>query len=167
MSILEYILLFIIFSIIGYLYEVTLHYITQHKFIHSGILTGPYCFIYGLGIIFITIFSNSPLSAFCSGVITCFVLELVIGYILDYLHLPRWNYSHFPYNIRGLTCLYSLEVFGILSVIYYKFFKDFFISLLINLPLGEEIFLTIIICIVLSSDIAYTFFASKENRKVN
>ncbi|MBR3841632.1 MAG: putative ABC transporter permease [Erysipelotrichales bacterium] len=158
MSILEYLLLFFTFSIIGYIYEVILHYFTKHKFIHSGILSGPYCFIYGLGIIFITIFSNSPMSAFNAGVVTCFILELTIGYILDYLHLPRWNYAHFPYNIKGLTCLYSLEVFGILSVVYYNLFKEPIVSLLILLPKGLEIYLLIIICIVISSDIAYTYF---------
>ena len=158
MSILDYLLLFFMFSVIGYVYEVILHYIIKHKFIHSGILNGPYCFIYGLGSIFITSFSNSPMSAFYSGVLTCFILELTIGYILDYLHLPRWNYSHFPYNIKGLTCLYSLEVFGILSVIYHNLFQQNLTNLLIHLPVGLKLYLIIIMCIVVSSDIAYTYF---------
>ena len=51
-----------------------------------------------------------------------------------------------------------LEVFGILSVIYHNLFQQNLTNVLIHLPVGLKLYLIIIMCIVVSSDIAYTYF---------
>ena len=53
MEVLNYIidlfLLFLIYSIIGWMIEVTFVSISSKKFINRGFLIGPYCPIYGCG----------------------------------------------------------------------------------------------------------------------
>ena len=49
-----YFLLFMIYSIAGWILEVTCKYIDYKRFINRGFLIGPYCPIYGYGAILIT-----------------------------------------------------------------------------------------------------------------
>lgn len=49
-----FILLFMVFSVAGWIMEVTLKYIQFHRFINRGFLIGPYCPIYGAGAVLVT-----------------------------------------------------------------------------------------------------------------
>lgn len=163
MTILDILLIIFVFSCIGYVYEVILHYITTHKFIHSGILQGPYCFIYGFGAAILTVFNISPISMFFVGMVNCFLLELIVSYMVDALHLKRWDYSHFPYTLQGRTCLYSVVFFGFVSVLYSALLKQPILNLLSLIPPGLKLFLIIIIDIILVFDIAYTYLRTTKH----
>ena len=55
------VVLFFVFSFLGWVMEVTLKYIQYHRFINRGFLIGPWCPIYGFGAVLITlgvIFAN-------------------------------------------------------------------------------------------------------------
>lgn len=54
-SIATYFLYFIILSICGWLMEVTLQLVQKHTLADRGFLIGPYCPIYGVGAILITL----------------------------------------------------------------------------------------------------------------
>ena len=54
LGIMYYFLLFMIYSIAGWILEVTCKYIDYKRFINRGFLIGPYCPIYGYGAILIT-----------------------------------------------------------------------------------------------------------------
>ena len=54
LSITYYFLIFMIYSIAGWILEVTCKYIDYKRFIDRGFLIGPYCPIYGYGAILIT-----------------------------------------------------------------------------------------------------------------
>ena len=51
----QLIILFFIFSIVGWMIEVTLKYFQYHRFINRGFMIGPYCPIYGSGVVAITV----------------------------------------------------------------------------------------------------------------
>ena len=44
-----YIMLFFIYSFLGWLMEVGVFLVTKHKFVNRGFLIGPICPIYGYG----------------------------------------------------------------------------------------------------------------------
>ena len=48
-------ILFFVFSVIGWLMEVVLKWIQYGRFINRGFLIGPYCPIYGSGVVVITV----------------------------------------------------------------------------------------------------------------
>ena len=62
------ILLFFLYSFLGWVMEVTLKYIELKRFINRGFLIGPYCPIYGCGAVLITLllqkFVNDPITLF-------------------------------------------------------------------------------------------------------
>lgn len=44
-------MMFIIYAVAGWIMECTLGVIEKHKFVNRGFLIGPYCPIYGVGVV--------------------------------------------------------------------------------------------------------------------
>lgn len=125
----EYIILFFIFSILGWLMKTTLKYIQFHRFINRGFLIGPYCPIYGFGTVAITAIINHffPVIAmtwsgtFLMGAIVCGALEYFTSFILEKCFNARWwDYSTKPYNIHGRVWLGNIILFGLASMFIVK-----------------------------------------------
>ncbi len=112
------ILLFMICSVIGYIYEEILFLITKHKFVDRGYLYGPYLPIYGYGGVLVYLlfnkFKRNPLIIFLFSSLTCGGLELIVGFLLKTLQNKRlWNYKGHFLNIGGFVCLSSVIAFGV------------------------------------------------------
>ena len=67
-----YFIYFFVFSVVGYICEVTYVYICNKKLVNRGFLHGPYIPIYGNGAIFITLALGQ-----CKNVILVLIFELV------------------------------------------------------------------------------------------
>lgn len=141
-----YILLFFIYSILGWIMEVTRISIKQKKFVNRGFLTGPYCPIYGYGVLLITIllknYQSDYLVTFIFSIIICGLLEYLTSYFMEKIfHARWWDYSNRRFNINGRICLETLIPFGILGCIIIYFANPFFINTLEKLP---DVLLTIV-----------------------
>ena len=117
-----YFLLFMIYSILGWLMEVINAKFTIKKFVNRGFLIGPYCPIYGCGAILITIllskFKNNVIIFFIMSILLCGILEYLTSYLMEKIfHLRWWDYSHRKFNINGRVCIGTLLPFGILGTI--------------------------------------------------
>ena len=116
-----YFLLFIIYAIIGWCMEVICKLIQYKKFVDRGFLIGPYCPIYGVGALLITLFLNKytqdPVVLFVMAVVVCGVLEYLTSYFMEKIYHARWwDYSSKKFNINGRICLSNLIAFGILGM---------------------------------------------------
>ena len=64
----EYFIIFLIYSIMGWIYEVIGMIVVDHKFVNRGYLIGPYCPIYGCGALLMTFllkdYINNPVVLF-------------------------------------------------------------------------------------------------------
>ena len=115
-------LLFMLYSIMGWLLEVTCKLIEKHKFINRGFLIGPYCPIYGWGslIIILTLNSNKNdmIGLFLKAIVICSILEYMTSYIMEKLfHARWWDYSEKKFNLNGRICLETMIPFGVLACI--------------------------------------------------
>lgn len=138
-NIAKYFLLFMIYSIAGWIMEVTCKSIEAKKFINRGFMIGPYCPIYGWGAIAITIllhrYTDDWLVLFLMSIITCGVLEYATSYVMEKLfHARWWDYSRRKYNINGRVCLETLIPFGILGLIIMYITNPFILSHLTKVP---------------------------------
>ena len=118
----DYILIFFIFSFIGWLVEVLEGLINKRGFINRGFLVGPICPIYGIGSLLITFllkkYTNDPIALFIMAIVVCGVLEYFTSYIMEKLfHARWWDYSGYKYNINGRVCLNTIIPFGILGLL--------------------------------------------------
>jgi len=135
LSLTIYFLLFIIYSIAGWLLEVTCKYIDYKKFINRGFLIGPYCPIYGYGAVFITLalykYQEDPLVLFIMTVVSCGVLEYLTSWFMEKLFKARWwDYSSRKFNLNGRVCLGTLVPFGVFGIILTYITNPFLIGLL-------------------------------------
>lgn len=122
-SILSLGIMFFIFSIIGYMLEVSYFLVKTHQFINRGVLMGPWLPIYGSGCVLILLvfvhgkfkkYLNEPLVLFLLVMLLCGVLEYLTSFVLEVTTgLKYWDYANHFLNINGRVCLENLIMFGI------------------------------------------------------
>ena len=169
-----YILLFFIYSFMGWFMESVGGIFVVKKFINRGFLIGPYCPVYGLGVCLITLqlsqYTDSIFSLFLLVMLTCGILEYSTGYVMEKMFKARWwDYSDRKFNINGRICLETLVPFSILGTFFLFYTNPFFVSLFLKVPefvihiIAGALTLTIIIDILFSLKVMNEF--KNENYK--
>lgn len=175
-KILIYFLLFILYSFVGWSIE-TINFLVRNKrFVNRGFLIGPYCPIYGIGSVFMTLLltknQNDPFGLFVKAMVICALLEYFTSYIMEKLFKMRWwDYSKYKFNINGRICLETMIMFGIggLAIIYIA--NPILMSIIEYIPnsvlIGLDIFLITIFLIdnIVSFNIINSFKNSTLLRK--
>jgi uncharacterized membrane protein len=112
---------FIIYSIVGWIWEVIICSIPAKKFINRGFLNGPYCPIYGSGaLLVITLLGNidNLVLLFFAGSFLACLLEYITSWAMEKVfHAKWWDYSNYCLNINGRICLPGAVAFGTFSVL--------------------------------------------------
>lgn len=125
----EYLLYFMIYSVLGWCYEVFLEVVIYRwGFSDRGVLVGPYCIVYGFGAlillvslswlkekkIFIINRNIAPALVFIGIVIVTTVIELAASYIMEFIRGDwMWDYTRFSFNFQGRVALNPSIRFGI------------------------------------------------------
>lgn len=119
-----YILIFFIYAFAGWCLESIggIFNPKVKKFINRGFLIGPYCPVYGIGVVLVSIllkkYTNDIPALFFLSLLICGVLEYFTGYIMEKFFNARWwDYSSKKFNINGRVCLDTLLPFGIVAVL--------------------------------------------------
>lgn len=99
-----------IYAVIGWCTEVSYAALDTGKFVNRGFLNGPYCPIYGCGVLLVVVIltplKENLLILYFGSVILTSVIEFLTGYLLEKVfHNKWWDYSDKPYNIKGYICL--------------------------------------------------------------
>lgn len=110
--------IFIIYAFIGWCTEVSYAALDTGKFVNRGFLNGPYCPIYGCGVVIVvailTPLKESLLILFIGSFVLTTALEFVTGYILEKVfHNKWWDYSDKPFNVKGYICLKFSILWGL------------------------------------------------------
>ncbi|EKQ53842.1 MULTISPECIES: putative ABC transporter permease [unclassified Clostridium] len=147
---------FTLYSFGGWCLEVLYYFKNEHRFVNRGFLYGPFCPIYGFGVVFLVVFLDSYkdniFSLFFLAAFFTTVLEYITGFILEKTFKTKWwDYTDDPLNIHGRVCLpYSL-LWGIGEVIIIKIVHPIVSNFISDIPktLGEMfIFISIVYFII-------------------
>lgn len=125
-SVWSVILLFFAFSFMGWVWEVSLHLITDGVFVNRGVLHGPWLPIYGTGGVMILAvlnkFREKPLVEFLLTIVLCGCVEYFTSWFLEITHNGEkwWDYSGYFLNLNGRICAEGLLVFGLggMAIVY-------------------------------------------------
>ena len=106
----ELVWIFIIYAFIGWCTEVSYAALDRGIFVNRGFLNGPYCPIYGCGVVIVvavlTPLKDNLLILFIGSFLLTSILEYITGYLLEIVfHNQWWDYSDKPFNIHGYVCL--------------------------------------------------------------
>ncbi len=118
-------LIYVIAGIIGFIYETICVYINDGEFYKRGTTFGPWIPIYGFGcllIYFLTVrFRKKPWLVFLISALSCGMLELATGFVLDkFFHTRLWDYSLVILNwgnLNGYICVRSVITWGLFALI--------------------------------------------------
>lgn len=144
----QYIALFFIYSFAGWIMESVNISIRNKKATNRGFLIGPYCPIYGWGVVMITFllqkYHDDIPATFFLSILICGTLEYGTSYFMEKIFKARWwDYSARRFNINGRICLETLIPFGIAGTAITIWINPFFLKyinmvpqLVINIILG-------------------------------
>lgn len=154
------IIYFFIYSFAGWLWETAYCSYQERTFIYRGFLFGPYCPIYGFGVLLLlevlSPLKSDPFLLFVNSIIFMSTLEYATSYVLEKLfHQRWWDYSKEPYNLHGRIALKSSLFWGVmcLVVIYVAHpavtsFAHWIVSISVLIPTG--------VALVMLYDAVYT-----------
>ncbi len=166
----KYIILFFIYSVLGWITESIYSSILEKKIVDRGFLIGPYCPIYGfgavIGIIYLTQYKDNPLTIFFLGVIIASITEYLTSYIMEKLFKVRWwDYSNQKFNLNGRICGKNATLFGICSLVVIYLTQPPIESFLSNLNNKTLLTLSIIVLIIFITDtiLSYNILQKLKN----
>ena len=122
-NILYYFLLFLTYSVIGYIFECAYCTIRNKRLIlNRGFLVGPYLPIYGSGavlmVLFLSRYTRNAFVVFIMGALMATIIEYITSFVMELFFKARWwDYSKEKYNINGRVCLLNTTLFGIGGVV--------------------------------------------------
>ncbi len=127
MSISQIVVFFMIYSFMGWVWEMIYIPFEDKCFQNRGFLFGPICPIYGFSIMFLYFLMNnipifrSPEMTTLKLFLICMVGSAVVEYVTSWtletlFHARWWDYSKFPLNINGRVCLPASIFFGLMGI---------------------------------------------------
>ena len=172
----RYIVIFIIFSFLGWVWESIYCTVRERKWANRGFLYGPVCPIYGfgctvaLGIFDLCSAGILPVLSwwhiFILGFAVSMILEYPTSFILEKLfHARWWDYSNVPLNINGRTSVPTSAAFGAASIAVFKIVVPFISSFLSIFPDWLITLTALIFTAVISADATLTASALTDFQK--
>lgn len=156
------ILIFFIFCMIGWLWEVSLHLVTDGQFVNRGVLHGPWLPIYGSGgILILTLlnrFRRQPFAEFICIVVLCGIVEYVTAWYLEILtHGQKWwDYTGYFLNLHGRICAEGLFVFGVGGMLFVYLLAPLMDTLLKLLSIKIRVLLCVVLLLAFTADLAFS-----------
>ena len=130
-SLVNLIMMFFIFCFVGWVWEVSLAFISEDMFVNRGTLHGPWLPIYGTGAVIILLATipvllkklrEKPALEFVAAMVLCGCLEYFSSWYLEMTHDGQrwWDYTGYFLNINGRICAEGLLTFGFggLAIVY-------------------------------------------------
>lgn len=168
----ELVWIFIIYAFIGWCTEVSYAALDTGKFVNRGFLNGPYCPIYGCGVV-IVVWALTPLQdnlflLFIGSLVLTTALEFVTGYILEKVfHNKWWDYSNKPFNVKGYICLKFSIYWGLACTFIMKIVHPAIYKAVTWIPfIPGVVILSILMCVFIVDCCITVFTILKFNKRL-
>lgn len=143
LSLYELLFWFLIYGVIGWVFESTLKSIEEGRFVNRGFLLGPFIPIYSCGVTLFILFLTpierlAPIKftlsflpeghqvlkfdykfyiMFLAGGLICSALEYVVSFVMEKMfHQRWWDYTEYKFNTKGRVCISITYCWGALSI---------------------------------------------------
>lgn len=162
---------FAIYSFLGWVLEFLYVSYRSKKFVDVGFLFGPFCPIYGVGvvsiIIFLQPFAQTPLYFFIGVIVMTSSIEYLTGTILEAIFKTNWwNYSKQRFNLNGKICLKFSIYWGFLALFIFYFVHPYIHSFMLYLFQKTSYIFPIIFLAYLIIDSVFSIISAYGLRKI-
>lgn len=170
MIVCQTVLIFVLFSFLGWLWETVYCTIKHGKWANRGFLYGPFCPIYGFGGVAVILLATLAFphgaapsvwwQVFLVSMVACSALEYFTHWLLETLfHAYWWDYTNVPFNLNGRICLASSLFFGAAGVAVVYVIGPHFINIFAGFPSWLVEVLALILIALISCDATLTISA--------
>lgn len=152
-------LYFFVYASIGWMIEVGYNAVHSGRFINAGMLSGPWCPIYGFGACAVLLFlsdiaNTNKLLLFFGSMLIASIIELVTGFVLEkLLHRKWWDYSDRRLNLGGYICLEYSLLWGMCCFVLYEAIHPLLRHLIGFLPAKLAWTITVVLFLLLLVDV--------------
>lgn len=158
----QYFLLFVIYSFVGWIFEIIIFAVMEQKLVNRGLLMGPYCPIYGFGFLLIDLllrkYKEKPVLLFIMAMIICSILEYITSILLEFVFgIQLWDYSQNFLNLNGRICVQGALTFGVLAVFIIYKVNPKLVALLDKIPEMSLKYLSIVIVVLMLLDTCISY----------
>ena len=156
----ELLLLFFAASFLGWVLETAAADIKQKKFVNRGLVTGPFCVMYGITTVLLTVGLGElrGIWLFLFSAIYATVVEWIGGHLIERLfHQRWWDYSGRKWNLDGYICLSASAFWGVLGFVMVTWGNGLLFRLMALLPLLLVKILLLVLAGVLVVDILASY----------
>jgi uncharacterized membrane protein/HD superfamily phosphodiesterase len=165
------IVLFAIYSFMGWMIEVVYRSVTQRQFINAGFVYGPFVPLYGFGAAFI-IFVDSlihswplPVKLIAFGIILT-LIEYFTGLIFEKVfQLKLWDYSEDKFNFQGRVCLLFSILWAVMATIFITFIHPAVLHYIQSLNISFFHIASIVLIVYGITDFVFSIISITEFRK--
>ena len=151
---------FILYSILGWIYETIYCSAKALRWDNRGMLNGPYCPIYGVGAVLDVLLCGglpNRMAVFLVCVIGSAILEYATSYATEQMfHAVWWDYSKLPFNLHGRICLSCSLGFGIAGLLVLEGIHPYMARFTDLIPLYWQEIMALIFMAVFAADCALT-----------
>ena len=163
-SVYELLWLFYIYSFLGWIFEVVLAACKQRKFANRGLVNGPFCVIYGIAAVLMSVglreMSGPWLFLFATVYATA--VEWVAGHLIERAFRERWwNYSDMKWNMDGYICLPMSLCWGLLGFVTVRWGNGLVLQLISLFPSLLMKILLLVLMIALAVDVLASYILLK------
>ena len=160
--------LFFIYSFLGWLFETVSASLKQKKFANRGLVNGPFCVLYGITAVIITVGLQelTGIWLFLFAMIYATVVEWIAGHLIELAFKERWwDYSNIKWNFDGYVCVPVSVFWGFLGYVIVKWGNKITLKILTILP---ELLMNVILLVlvgVMIVDILASYLLLKGKSK--
>ena len=113
-----WIFIFLIGSLIGWIYEEIFYFVTENTLSNRGFFYGPYLPVYGSGAVILMLtlrkLKKHPILIFILSMLITGIVEYITGYVMYAMYKKVWwDYTGLFLNIDGYVCFRSVFTFAI------------------------------------------------------
>ena len=185
-GLLDYVLLFYFYSIVGWVGESIYCSVLDRKITNRGFLLGPLCPIYGTGAVsmmfglgWIRPLFTKIIPSFWGeivsfvlvalvGAVVCDIVEYITSFLMERLFHERWwDYSNRKFNLHGRICLHH-SIFWAIGAVLFIYILDPFISKPLLHLIPDNLYVTIIAVVtsVLTIDLIHSIITAISIRNI-
>lgn len=151
---------FLFYAMLGWVWETIYCSYRERKFVYRGFLSGPYCPIYGFGVLLVltllTPLFATPAVLFVVALVAMTTLEYLSSYILEKIFRQRWwDYSGEPLNFQGRIAMLPSLFWATMSVVIVTLIQPHVVQLA-NTILAVGVWIPLVVLGVVVADAAHT-----------
>ncbi len=157
------------YSFIGWFGEVLFILLKEKKFVNRGITNGPFCTLYGLIAVVLSLTLNdidNTIVVFLSSILYSTIIQYIVGKILSSFNKQVWwDYSNKKYNVDGYICLNYSLLWGLFGTILIRFVNPLLLTIFKNFNIYIAGIILYTLMGLLLVDLLTSFITLKKIRK--